>query len=79
MASFFSRYNWRAILVTLVLFIAIFVANLKQQKSEGFYGASQGGALVQLATSHVPTYEDVISARKEQRQIMREVADMTGY
>jgi hypothetical protein len=75
MMTIFSRYNWRAILVSIVLIVAIFLANLKQ--TEGFYGASQGGALVQLATSHVPTMVDIQEARRERRQVMREVVDMT--
>ncbi len=44
---------------------------------ERFYGA-QGGELVQLASSHVPTAEDVKMMQEEQEQIRRDLINMTG-
>lgn len=41
------------------------------------FGA-QGGEMVQLATSHVPTAEDAADLEEEQKQIAREVYNMTG-
>ncbi len=44
---------------------------------EGF-GASQGGAFVQLQANHVPTYEDLIGMRQERAQMIKDILDMTG-
>ena len=44
---------------------------------EEAFGA-QGGEMVQLATSHVPTAEDAVAWRREQRQIQKDLLDMTG-
>lgn len=45
--------------------------------TEMFYGA-QGGEMVQLATSHVPTAEDVKMMQEEQEQVKRDLINMTG-
>ena len=42
------------------------------------FGA-QGGELVQLSTSHVPTQDDVDDWKTEQKQVKKEIIDMTGY
>ena len=44
---------------------------------EGF--GAQGGEMVQLRTSHVPTMADVDEWKAEQKQIRKEIIDMTGY
>jgi len=44
---------------------------------EGF--GAQGGGMVQLRTSHVPTMADVDEWKAEQKQIRKEIIDMTGY
>jgi hypothetical protein len=41
------------------------------------FGA-QGGEMVQLASSRVPTAEDAEDMEEEQKQIAREVYNMTG-
>ena len=41
------------------------------------FGA-QGGEMVQLASSHVPTAEDEDEQRKEVAQIRRDLIEMTG-
>lgn len=41
------------------------------------FGA-QGGEMVQLATSHVPTQEDIDDLEQEKKQIMHDIVDMTG-
>lgn len=40
---------------------------------------SQGGAMVQLATSHVPTEEDVALLRDYPNRVKKDLIDMTGY
>ncbi len=44
---------------------------------EEAFGA-QGGEMVQLAASRVPTAEDACAWRREQRQIQRDLISMTG-
>lgn len=43
-----------------------------------FFGA-QGGEMVQLATSHVPTEGDLEELQWEAQQRKKEIIDMTGY
>ena len=45
---------------------------------EELFGA-QGGEMVQLQTSHVPTLLDVQEMDQERRQVQKEIVDMTGY
>jgi hypothetical protein len=45
---------------------------------EELFGA-QGGEMVQLQTSHVPTLLDTQEMEEERRQVKREIVDMTGY
>jgi len=45
---------------------------------EELFGA-QGGEMVQLQTSHVPTLLDVQEMENERRQVQKEIVDMTGY
>ena len=42
------------------------------------FGA-QGGEMVQLQTSHVPTDSDLQEMEEERRQVKKEIIDMTGY
>jgi len=44
---------------------------------EGF--GAQGGEMVQLQTSRVPTMADIDEWKSEQKQIRKEIIDMTGY
>ncbi len=53
--------------------LAMFVPPLREM-----FGA-QGGEMVQLATSHVPTMEDVDEMEEEREQVRKEIVDMTGY
>ena len=53
--------------------LAMFVPPLREMFGE------QGGAMVQLATSHVPTMEDVDEMEEEREQVRKEIVDMTGY
>ena len=52
--------------------LALFVSPLREMFGE------QGGAMVQLATSHVPTMEDVDEMEEEREQMRREIINMTG-
>jgi hypothetical protein len=45
---------------------------------EAFFGA-QGGEMVQLAAGHVPTSEDLEDEEEEQKQVYKEIVNMTGY
>lgn len=71
-----------AMAVVLVSFGLIFLAGFVLTLGLGFrlegFGA-QGGEMVQLAAGHVPTMEDVREAKEEQKQVMREIVNMTGY
>lgn len=53
--------------------LLMFIPGIKEM----FYGA-QGGEMVQLATSHVPTAEDVKAMQEEQEQVKRDLINMTG-
>ena len=67
------------VLLSLVLLsiasvvLVAFIPGIKEM----FYGA-QGGEMVQLATSHVPTAEDVKMMQEEQEQVKRDLINMTG-
>jgi len=45
---------------------------------EEYFVGEQGGAMVQLQTSHVPTASDFTAFEEEQRQVRRDLIDMTG-
>ena len=53
--------------------LAMFVPPLRE-----LFG-TQGGMAVQLASSHVPTMEDVDEMEEEREQVRRELIEMTGY
>ena len=66
------------VLVSLgLIFLAGFILTLGLGGAYEAFGA-QGGEMVQLAAGHVPTMEDVREDREERRQMMREIANMTG-
>ena len=60
-----------------LIFLAGFVLTLGLGSRYEAFGA-QGGEMVQLAAGHVPTMEDVREGREERRQVLREIANMTG-
>ena len=70
-----------AMATVLVSFGLIFLAGFVLTRGLGgayeAFGA-QGGEMVQLAAGHVPTMEDVREEKEERRQVMREIANMTG-
>jgi len=60
------------LLVSLASMILAQIFPLKEM-----FGA-QGGELVQLASSHVPTEGDAEDWKKEARQVRKDLVDMTG-
>jgi hypothetical protein len=65
-----KRYGIFFILLALILVSALFY------NKEGFFGTSPG-TLVQLATSHVPTEEDISQAKLDREQVRKDIYDMT--
>ena len=61
-----------AVLTLVGLILAPFAPLIEEA-----FGA-QGGEMVQLATSHVPTAEDGAAWEREKRQIQKDLIDMTG-
>jgi hypothetical protein len=63
------------IFVAILSVVLVVLVGLKAHR-EGFFGSP--GTYVQLATSHVPTEEDVTEARNRWRIINRDLINMTG-
>ena len=61
------------VLINIAIVVVAFLPGIKEM----FYGA-QGGEMVQLATSHVPTAEDVMAMQEEQEQVKRDLINLTG-
>jgi hypothetical protein len=76
-----SNYSpMMTVIVSLVLlcFAGFLIAPHMKVVIEEYFGA-QGGELVQLATSHVPTDSDLRDMEEEAKQVKREIVNMTGY
>ena len=66
----------RTLFVVLVAAaVLLFVLLAVRSKTEAF---DNTGALMQLASSHVPTEEDVADMQAYQRQVRSDLVDMTG-
>lgn len=63
------------ILAAVLLFAFLVMDRVYPQKWESF---DNSGALMQLASSHVPTEEDVDEMRQYRRQVRHDLMDMTG-
>ena len=61
-----------AVLTLVGLILAPFAPLIEEA-----FGA-QGGEMVQLTSSHVPTAEDARAWKREQRQIQSDLLNMTG-
>ncbi len=61
----------------LLLFVAGAVLSFVMPQFEPF--GAQGGEMVQLAASRVPTVQDLRDAEEEQKQVRSEIINMTGY
>jgi hypothetical protein len=64
----------KAIPYLIFLFVVVFLGFFFKCE-ESF---TSDGTLLQLATSHVPTAEDVQERRQERKQIHRDLLDLTG-
>ncbi len=66
----------RTFLVVLIAAAALlFVLLAFRSRTEAF---DNTGALIQLASSHVPTEEDVAEMQAYRRQVRSDLVDMTG-
>jgi len=65
------------VLVSLLLLSLVSVVLAQIFPLKELFGA-QGGEMVQLASSHVPTAEDEEDLKREAAQISRDLVDMTG-
>lgn len=63
--------------LALISLASVFLITIVPEVKEMFYGA-QGGEMVQLASSHVPTAEDVKAMQEEQEQVKRDLINLTG-
>jgi len=66
------KYNYVAIFVLVALVLMFIVFN--RMTIENFFGATQPGTMVQLASSHIPTEEEL---KKEIKQINTDIQFMT--
>lgn len=66
------------ILSILLLSFASVIIGLFLFPFQESFGA-QGGEMVQLASSHVPTAEDISEMEEERKQMQKEIISMTGY
>ena len=76
-----SNYSpMMTVIISLVLlsFAGFLIAPYMKDVIEEYFGA-QGGEMVQLATSHVPTDSDLRDMEEEAKQVKREIVNMTGY
>ena len=72
-----KKFNNLPITITITL-VFIIIAIYLTKKQEGF-GSTSPGTLVQLASSHVPTKEDLDYYTKVYPKVVRkEITDMTG-
>ena len=62
----------------ILSFSGFLVAPYMKLIIEEHFGA-QGGEMVQLAASHVPTDSDLRDMEEEAKQVRREIVNMTGY
>ncbi len=62
---------------TGLLFFLIAVLTIGLLGIKAYEAFTSDGTLLQLATSHVPTAEDVRVARRERRRIHRDLIDLT--
>jgi hypothetical protein len=61
--------------VLIAAAVLLFVLLAVRRRTEAF---DNTGALMQLASSHVPTEEDVAEMREYRRQVQSDLVDMTG-
>jgi predicted PurR-regulated permease PerM len=64
--------------ILLLALAGYIIAPYIKDQIEELFGA-QGGELVQLQTSHVPTLYDVQGMEEARKRVKKEMIDMTGY
>jgi len=71
---------WAVLVSFLLLSVAgwLILPYMADTIEEYFFG-EQGGAMVQLQSSHVPTASDFNAFQQEQRQVKKDLIDMTGW
>jgi hypothetical protein len=72
----FSPFVTVLLSVVVLTFVAAILAPFAPMLTEAF--GAQGGEMVQLAASRVPTRQDVRAWRRAQRQIQRDLFNLTG-
>jgi len=68
---------WTVMISIILLTIAVNLLLLVVPVHEMF--GAQGGEMVQLRTSHVPTLSDIEDLKREQQQVKKEIINMTEY
>ena len=68
---------WTVMISIMLLTVVVNLIMLVIPIEELF--GTQGGTMVQLRTSHVPTMGDYNNFKKEQQQVKKEIIGLTGY
>jgi hypothetical protein len=72
------KNNNKLLIIIFMIIILISISIYLSQKKE-LFGSTSPGTLVQLASSHVPTQEDLDYYTKVYPKVVRkEITDMTG-
>jgi hypothetical protein len=66
------------VMISIILLIIVVNLIILIIPIEELFG-TQGGTMVQLQTSHVPNINDINDLREEQKQIKKDLIEMTGY
>ena len=77
MASSKSSAMSIVIISLALIFLAGFILTIGGGVRIEKFGA-QGGEMVQLAAGHVPTMSDIREEQDEQKQVFKEIVNMTG-
>jgi hypothetical protein len=65
--------------IIIAALVLLFIALVLTRTTEGFFGATSPGTMVQLRTSHVPTEEDAYYFKYIYPQVVnRDLIRMTG-
>jgi len=72
-----QQYKYLLSIIFALIIIYVVLRMLLPFIMEGF--GAQGGEMVQLRTSHVPTTNDIRLLEEEEKQIKKDIVDMTGY
>jgi hypothetical protein len=73
-----SSFSTVVLSLTLLVFAGILILQFAGPLVEEYFFGTQGGTMVQLQTSHVPTMGDLDAMEEERKQVQRDLIDMTG-